>query len=156
MGQPIKLNNQQFTVKSIILIGLLTSLTMGTAMAQTATLTVNVSGFKNAKGVAKYWLFNSADGFPTDEKKVVKCVEASITGTTSRYVFENLPAGTYAIGVIHDENGNHKFDTNFMGIPKEAYVTSNDVRGGISGPPKFEPAKFTLPRTGATLTLIMK
>ena len=142
-------------MKSILLIGLLTGLTTVSAMAQ-GNLTVNATNFKNTKGMAKFWLFRSADGFPSDEKKAVKCVEAPISGTTSHYVFENLPAGTYAVGVTHDENGNHQFDTNFMGIPKEAYGTTNNVRGGVSGPPKYEPASFAHAKTGTTVTIAVK
>ena len=142
-------------MKSISILGLLLSLSAGSVWAQ-GNLTVNVSGLKNTRGTCKFWLFNSADGFPSDEKKAVKCVEAPITGTTSRYVFENLPSGTYAVGVTHDENGNHKFDTNFMGIPKEAYGTTNDVRGGVGGPPKFEPAKITVPKSGLTVAVVVK
>ncbi len=105
--------------------------------------------------IVSIWFFDQADGFPTDEKKAVNCVEASISGNKSQFFFENIPAGTYAVGVIHDENGNHKFDTNFMGIPKEVYGTTNNVRGGIGGPPKFEPAKIAIPKSGATLSVLV-
>ncbi len=142
-------------MKKMTFFGLLISLLASVAMAQ-GTVTINVSGMKNSNGKCKVWFFDKADGFPTDEKKAVKCVEAPINGNKSQFVFENIPAGTYAVGVIHDENGNHKFDTNFMGIPKEAYGTTNDVRGGIGGPPKFEPAKITIPKTGATLAITVK
>lgn len=30
-----------------------------------------------------------------------------------------LPFGSYAIGCVHDENGNGKLDTNLLGIPRE-------------------------------------
>ena len=44
--------------------------------------------------------------------------------------FENLPAGQYALAIVHDENGNNKLDT-FAGIPKEGY--------GFSRNPGFKP-----------------
>ena len=40
----------------------------------------------------------------------------------------NLPAGNYAVQVMHDENENNKLDTNFMGMPIEGYGFSNNPR----------------------------
>lgn len=137
----------------MLFFGLLSGLTTGAALAQHAPLTVNVRQFKNTNGQARYWLYRSADGFLTDEKKAVRVVGAPIIGTSSRYVFENLPAGTYALTVIHDENDNHRFDTTLLGLPKEAYGTTNDARGGLSGPPKFEKARFTHAPPGTTVTV---
>lgn len=56
-------------------------------------------------------------------------------------VFQNLPAGEYAVSVYHDENNNKKMDTNFFGIPKEGVGASNNARGHL-GPPKYKDAKF--------------
>lgn len=53
----------------------------------------------------------------------------------------NLPLGTYAISVYHDEDGNGDLDSNFMGIPKEPYGFSNNARG-LFGPPKYKSARF--------------
>ena len=147
-------------MNSIIILGMLLAMSAVTTLAQgnlaQGNLTVNVTGFANSKGQCKLWLFNAADGFPSDDKKALRCVETPITGSTSRYVFDKLPAGSYAVGVIHDENGNHKFDSNLFGIPKEAYGISNDARGGIGGPPAFEQAKFTVPSSGLTITVKVK
>jgi len=142
-------------MKPIIFCGLMIFLWAGTLLAQ-GNLTVNIKGMKSNKGQCKLWLWNSADGFPTNEKKAVKSVEMPIAGLVSQYVFENLPAGSYAVTAIHDENGNHKFDTNFLGIPKEAFGCTNNVRGGLTGPPKFEPAKIIVPRNGLTVEIDVK
>jgi len=48
--------------------------------------------------------------------------------TEARCDFEDIPPGTYALVVIHDENMNGKLDTNWVGIPKEGYGFSNDVK----------------------------
>ena len=57
--------------------------------------------------------------------------------------FEDIPEGTYAVSIFHDENDNGKMDTNFLGIPSEDYGCSNDASGFL-GPPKWEDAKFQL------------
>jgi uncharacterized protein (DUF2141 family) len=143
-------------MKCYLLIGLLLALTTNHALAQTANLTVKATNLKNTKGTCRYWLFRNPDGFPNEDKKAVKCVDIPVSGSVNQYVFENLPIGVYAVGVVHDENANRKMDTNFMGIPKEAYGVSNNVRGGISGPPKFEPASFTLTKGGTTVSIEVK
>jgi uncharacterized protein (DUF2141 family) len=55
--------------------------------------------------------------------------------------FENIPSGTYAVSVFHDENSNGKLDTNFLGIPREGVGASNNAKGHL-GPPKFSAAAF--------------
>ncbi len=136
----------------IVVSGLLSALSISVTLAQ-GNLTVNVTGFGNGKGHCKLWLFNAADGFPSDDEKALRCVETPITGSASRYVFEKLPVGSYAIGVIHDQNGHHRLDANFLGIPKEAYGISNDARGGIGGPPTFDQATVTVPQNGLTILI---
>jgi uncharacterized protein (DUF2141 family) len=48
-----------------------------------------------------------------------------------------LKAGTYAIAVFLDENDNGKIDTNWMGIPTEAYGYTNGAR------PKYREAQWS-------------
>lgn len=40
--------------------------------------------------------------------------------------FPGIPAGTYAVKIVHDENGNGRLDTDWLGIPVEGYGLSND------------------------------
>jgi uncharacterized protein (DUF2141 family) len=137
--------------KMLLLISCLGSTTTVT-LAQGSNLTVKITNIKNNKGACRIWLYNSASGFPQEEK-ALKVIEVPITGTTSKCVFTNLPSGTYAISAMHDENGNHKFDTNFIGIPKERYGNSNGARGSISGPPSFEKCSIVLGKVDATVTI---
>jgi uncharacterized protein (DUF2141 family) len=54
---------------------------------------------------------------------------------------------------VDDENSNHKFDTNFMGILKERYGNTNGARGSITGPPKFDKCSFAPAKTGTTVAI---
>ena len=56
--------------------------------------------------------------------------------------FAGLPAGTYAVAVIHDENSNARLDT-FAGIPREGIGFSRNP-GITFGPPRFSAAGFTI------------
>ncbi len=55
----------------------------------------------------------------------------------------DLPAGTYAVRVFHDVDGDGRLGTNGFGIPVEPYGFSNDAKG-MMGPPSFEAAAFTV------------
>ena len=61
---------------------------------------------------------------------------------------KDIPFGTYAISLFHDQNGNGKLDSNWMKIPKEPYGFSQNAAATF-GPPKFEKAAF---QHGHTIT----
>lgn len=60
--------------------------------------------------------------------------------------------GTYAVVLYHDENGNKKFDKNFLGIPNEGFGISNNP-GFSLGPPAFEDAAIVIDEEGAPIAL---
>lgn len=49
--------------------------------------------------------------------------------------------GQYAVVVYHDENDNHKFDRNWIGLPTEGFGVSNDPILFLALP-SFEEATF--------------
>ena len=62
---------------------------------------------------------------------------------SSEISFDSISPGKYAIQFFHDENENQKMDFNLIGIPKEKFGSSNDVKP-ILGPPKFEKMLFEI------------
>jgi uncharacterized protein (DUF2141 family) len=108
--------------------------------AQNVNLTVKISGLKSSTGAVLVGLYNS-DG--TFLKKAYKGVTSDIKSNEATVTFSNIPKGEYAISAYHDKNKNGKLDTNFIGIPKEDYASSNNAKG-VMGPPKYEDAKFDL------------
>lgn len=51
--------------------------------------------------------------------------------------------GTHAVALFHNENGDGKLDTNFIGIPREDVgVSNNQFRA--NGPPNWDDAKFNV------------
>ena len=105
-----------------------------------ATLVVEVEGLKDDRGKVHASLYASEDGFPTKPEKALRQADAPITGGRARLVFEGIPPGGYAVAAYHDENGDGKLDTGFLGIPTEGLASSNDARG-FMGPPSFEKAR---------------
>ena len=59
----------------------------------------------------------------------------------ARCDFVDIPRGTYALAVVHDEDMNGNLDINWLGIPTEGYGFSNDVKARF-GPPSFSAASF--------------
>ena len=106
----------------------------------TATLVVEVTGLKDDQGSVQVALHASEDGFPTRPEKAIRQASVPISGGRARVVFEGLAPGGYAVAAYHDENGDGRLDTGFLGIPSEGLAASNDARG-FMGPPSFEKAR---------------
>jgi uncharacterized protein (DUF2141 family) len=122
------------------------------APSPTVDITTNIVGFRNDQGKALVAVFRSADGFPGDASKAVAKTAAPIAQGRARVVFQGLPAGVYAVAVIHDENGNGKLDTSWLGIPTEGIGASNDAKGKL-GPPSFDAARMTVTAPGFVHTI---
>jgi uncharacterized protein (DUF2141 family) len=103
-------------------------------------LEVVVSNVKSDKGNVRVGIFKDEKTFLKDATygKVVKANSGQTT-----VVFEDLPPGTYAVSIIHDENENNELDTNLLGIPNEGIGFANDAMGTF-GPPDFEKASITV------------
>lgn len=130
----------------IAVLGFTAALTAGAARAAhlpqdssaPATLTVSVSlaGF-SAGGDVGCALFAGPNGFPMDASSATAIWQPAQSAMTCR--FEGLAPGVYAVAVSHDLNGNRKTDRNFVGMPKEAWGVSNNVRPSLRAP-RFEEA----------------
>lgn len=148
-----RLSNQLAASVAILALSLLTASLLSAVQAApllsaqsnaTDTLTVRVTGERNTKGKIIVYLFRNPQGFPTDTSKIIRQQSAPIDPSTmtARVAFKDLPPGTFAVTVLHDENDNGKMDTNFLGIPTEGYGASNDPNKMRA--PTFEEAKFLL------------
>jgi uncharacterized protein (DUF2141 family) len=115
-------------------------------------LTVRVSPFRSAKGSLVCRLFTGPDGFPAKGYKRVESVP--VAAKSAECAFGDLPPGTYAVAVFHDENGNGKLDTNFLGLPAEGVGTSNNRRP-LVGPPTWEGSKFEL-RDDSVIDIVLR
>ena len=122
---------------------------------QTSTLTIQVTGLKNAKGQVCIRLWNKKDGFPTDDRKAFRTIEVPIANGSASAVFTGIPFGKYAVSTWHDENKNGKFDTRFPGIPLEGYGISNGTRGKL-GPPPFDPSVFPVDNVATTVPIAIQ
>lgn len=109
-------------------------------MCSANALILKLNNLKSDKGSIAVAVFKSGEDFPNNPKDAVF---KSFTKTANFPLTINVPKGEYAISIFHDENENKKLDTNFVGMPKEAFGFSNDVMG-LMGPPSFDEAKFNV------------
>lgn len=129
-----------------VLAGLLALSPSASAPAQAGpsdevpALVVVVRGLRSDDGNLAGALFASASTFPREGHEVASC-GGSIRRGTAICRFSRVPAGRYAVAVMHDENANGRFDRGFLGIPQEGYGFSRDARGNMSAP-SFESAAF--------------
>ena len=68
---------------------------------------------------------------------------SSVVNYSSKISFDSISPGKYAIQFFHDENENQKMDFSLIGIPKEKFGSSNNVKP-VLGPPKFKKMLFNL------------
>ena len=68
---------------------------------------------------------------------------STVINYSAEISFDSISPGKYAIQFFHDENENQKMDFNLIGIPKEKFGSSNNVKP-VLGPPKFEKMLFNL------------
>jgi len=134
-------------VKTVFLI-LALLLAMGTAAPaasadDTGALRVTIEGLRNNDGVVRVALYNNSEGFPSQTAKALSVVTIRPVERRAVTIFNDLPFGTYAVAVLHDENENGKVDTNFLGIPREGVGASRDAPATF-GPPKYDDAAFPL------------
>ncbi len=117
------------------------------------TIDVSVAGLRNAKGIVLICLTANSRAFP-DCSKDPNAVKRHVRANAADHVsFSGVAPGTYALSLIHDENGNGKLDT-ALAIPKEGFGFSRNPKITF-GPPKFAAAAFSLGQ-GSVQTVKMK
>jgi uncharacterized protein (DUF2141 family) len=150
--------NRRAVVLWAMLLGLPSWFDGARAAAEDApgTVTVKISGFKGAEGLALVTLYDNEQSW-LKVPKAVQVVRAKITGGGMSVAFKDVKPGTYAISVIHDENKNNELDMRWLPYPKpkEGTGVSNDPEAK-AGPPKWEAAKFAVGPTGATVNVTLK
>jgi len=126
------------------------ALVIGASSAFAADLTVTVEGLTSGNGKVSLGLYQKTDKFP--DGKASREVDVPAAPGRIVYVFKDLAPGRYAITGFHDENNNGKMDYNFIGIPKEGFVFSNDAKPGLSAP-SFDACAITIADKPVAITV---
>lgn len=129
--------------RGLILLMLLARLAMAEDKDSSGTIIMEIINFRNDQGKVRVSLYASKDGFPNEYRKAYAYITGTINTERTRVVFEGVPYGQYAIGILHDENMDSQLNTNWLGMPKEGIAASNNAKA-MFGPPSFEKASFIL------------
>jgi uncharacterized protein (DUF2141 family) len=117
---------------------------------------VKILNIRNSTGTVACALFESPDGFPSEYLRAATNVMViKIRKSQARCDFEDIPPGTYAMAVVHDENMNGRLDTNRLGFPTEGYGFSNNAQGVLSAP-SFADASFEYDGQNVDLTMTLR
>lgn len=141
---------------SCTIIRSLSLLTLLATTVQAGTITVNISGITPKDGFLRVVLFNNAPGFPSVSSYGIQNSSIAKPDGSETVTFSNVPAGTYAVSVLHDRNGNKKMDSGMFGLPKEAYGVTNNIYPRARAP-KFEECTFVIKSDETkTVSVVMK
>jgi len=140
MKQQIK---QSYLLLGILILIILSSFKLP-EKASGYSLTVEVKDLRNSKGIVLFALYKREDAFPDEHyKKYFKKLTGKIVNGASSITFENLPAGKYAVNILHDEDNDGKIKKGLI-MPKEGIGFSNFQSIGFSNRPSFAKASFNL------------
>ena len=124
-------------------------------LARAGDLAVTISDIRSTSGHLLVSVTNTEAGWNSQEKPVTQdkvVVAEKVTADKTLVLHFKLPAGKYAVQVMHDENDNGKLDANFMGIPTEGYGFSNNPQ--VMRRAYFSEAKFDV--TDAALDIVVR
>ena len=119
--------------------------------AESIELEVVVHGTADG-GIVNWALY--ADEEQHESGKQMRGGRQQAAGDSTTVSLGPVEPGRYSVAVFLDEDADGKFDSNFLGIPKEPFGFSNDVMGAL-GKPSFEKASFEVGANGARIELTL-
>ena len=117
------------------------------------TLTLAITGIKEAKGRMACALFWQNKGFPRKHRRALRRTWVDVKGSTVTCVFKRAGLGEYAASVFLDLNENGKLDTDAIGSASEPWGVSQNAKAKRFGPPLFKDAKFNYQGGAVTIPI---
>ena len=100
----------------------------------TATLRATITAVKVDGGEVYCAFFNAEAGFPGASPIIGGNRTVAPNSVSVVCELAQIPAGTYALIVFQDEDGNGQLDSNAFGAPTEGYGASNNKLPATSAP----------------------
>jgi 4,4'-diapolycopenoate synthase len=124
------------------------------AQDQRGHLHLQVNLPPQSKGQLGYLIFDSKEGFPNNKYRSIHHGFLPLDASMRDIDLGELTRGRYAVSLYLDENGNHRLDTSWLGIPKEPVGASRNPRSRM-GPPRFEDSAFDMGASDLTIEIDM-
>lgn len=125
----------------------------GAAAKKQKPLSITITDLKSATAPVIFSVYENPDTY-LEPKAQLKTYRFVPKATTLKLKLTDLPYGTYAIAFYQDMNDSGKIDKNGLGIPKEPYAFSNDIRPKMSAP-SFADCKFVYGKKENSITVKM-
>lgn len=118
-------------------------------------LSVAVEDVRSANGLVAFTLYaDDRSRFLVKRGSLAVMRVPAQAGTTRACIF--LPkAGTYAVAVYHDEDGNQAFNRSGLGFPSEGFGFTNNP-ATLAGLPNFNSVRLNVPRPGLLTRIRLK
>lgn len=111
--------------------------------ANTYTISIKVTNIRNSKGTMQFQVYRSQAKFAAEVPyKTYRISKKDVSGHTLRYKIKGLPAGSYGVALLDDENSNKKMDYGWV-IPEEGFGFSDYYHTAWSKP-TYHKFKFYL------------
>ena len=124
------------------------------AALPTGAVTATVTGLRSADGQVLACLTADPHAFPSCDKDPDAHAIIVPARKTVRIDFGRIPAGEYAIALVHDENANGRLDKRLM-MPREGFGFSRNAPVRL-GPPAFASAAFEVDAAGEHQAIRMR
>lgn len=134
------MRNRSRAIAALTLAATAPVLLGASAITPVGQVSATVTGLRSVKGQVLACLTDSNKSFPgcehdTDARTLIVPASKQV-----EIDFGQVPAGTYAISLVHDENSNGKLDKRLV-IPAEGFGFSRNAPVRF-GPPSFASAAF--------------
>lgn len=103
------------------------------AYGQSAKLSISVPNIDPVKGEIQVSVYDNEKSF-LKENEEYKIYRFKVENAKGSFVINDLPEKNYALIIYHDENDNKKMDKSIIGMPKEGYGFSKNIKPGLSRP----------------------
>jgi len=113
-----------------------------------APVEVRVAGALGPAGSVRLMVYADAESFL--QAPIAKLQASVDEAGVAVFRIADLPPGEYAFAAYHDENGDGVLNRNAIGLPKEAFAFSNDVRPRLRRP-SFQRTKVSVDGAGTIL-----
>lgn len=127
----------------IIVLFIASSFCLKEPPTATYTISIKVTNIRNTKGTIQFQLYKDQKSFAAETPyKTYRLSKKGVSGHTLRYKIKGLPAGSYGVALLDDENGNKKMDYGWV-MPKEGFGFSDYYHTAWSKP-NYHKFKFYL------------
>lgn len=118
------------------------SLFIGFVSNKNPQLTIKIENIEVLEGHIRIGVFNTSENF-LKQGFTFKKYKIAVKNATETIIIDDLPKGDYAFMLYHDKNADGTLNRNLLGIPKEPFGFSNNVKPKFAKP-TFEDCKFLL------------